>query len=560
MCPVTDRLATLLPRPRSARGLTGTFTFTERTSIVAGPGADGSTDLVRRALSFLRLPLPQRGTPEPGSVVVTLDPAAHGPEGYQLLVRPDRLDIVAGSTAGATYAVSTLRQLLPEVAWRAAAARGTVWELGCCEVTDAPATDWRGVMLDVSRHFLPKREVLRMIDLLAMHKLNRLHLHLADDQGWRIESARYPQLTELASHRPHTALGHGAEHSGHDGTPHGGYYTRADLAEIGAYAQERAVTVVPELDVPGHASALLTALPELGSVPGGKYEVQTTWGIFPNLLSPLPAVEQVVDELLGELLEVLPSPFAHLGGDECPLGQWEDNPEIQAYRESRGLPNMAALHGDFLRRLADRLAGRGVRAVFWDEAFGSGGLRPDSVVMAWRGDEVARKAAAAGFQVVRTPVFPTYLDYYSDDDPREPLAIGGPVRLADVAALDPRPAAFTEAENANVIGVQAQLWSEYLPHARLLDYRAFPRVCALAEVAWTGAPSSWPEEPERVRAQLSRLDAAGVEYRPLADPKPWQRGGTGARAFRSGYPMAEITRALDELAAEDNPEGLQPSS
>ncbi|MGO1054659.1 beta-N-acetylhexosaminidase [Crossiella sp. CA198] len=557
---MTDRLATLLPRPRSARGLAGTFRFTERTSVVAGPGAESTTDLVRRALGFLRLPLPQRGTPDPGSVVITLDAAAHGPEGYQLLVRPDRLDIVAGSTAGATYAVQTLRQLLPDAAWRAAAPRGTVWELACCEVTDAPATAWRGLMLDVSRHFLPKREVLRMIDLLAMHKLNRLHLHLADDQGWRIESARYPQLTELAAHRSRTMIGHGHSPEGEDGTPHGGCYSRDDLAEIGAYAQERAVTVVPELDVPGHASALLTAMPELGSVPGGSYQVQSTWGIFPNLLSPLPAVEQVVDELLGELLEVLPGPYVHLGGDECPLGQWEANPEIQAYRESRGLPDMAALHGDFLRRLADRLAGRGVRAVFWDEAFGSGGLRPDSIVMAWRGDEVARKAAAAGFQVVRTPVFPTYFDYYSEADPREPLAIGGPVRLADVAALDPRPAGFSEAENANIIGVQAQLWSEYLPHARLLDYRAFPRTCALAEVAWTGAPSSWPEEPERVRAQLSRLDAAGVEYRPFDGPKPWQQGGSGARAFQPGFPMAEVTQALGDLAAQDNPEGLLPSS
>ncbi|MBP2474404.1 hexosaminidase [Crossiella equi] len=556
---MTDRLATLLPRPRSARPLAGTFTFTERTTIVAGPGADGTTELVRRALGFLRLPLPQRGTPDPGAVVVTLDTAAHGPEGYQLLVRPERLDIVAGSTAGAVYAVQTLRQLLPDAAWRAAAPRGTRWALGCCEVTDAPALSWRGVMLDVSRHFLPKHAVLRMVDLLAMHKLNRLHLHLADDQGWRVESARYPRLTELASHRPHTAVGHGLDPRGDDGTPHGGFYTRDDLAEIDAYARERAITVVPELDVPGHASALLTALPELGSVPGGNYEVQTSWGIFPNLISPLPAGVAAVGDLLEELLEVLPGPYVHLGGDECPLGQWEANPEIQAHRESLGLPTTAALHGDFLRRLADRVAQRGVRSVFWDEAFGSGGLREDSVVMAWRGNEVARKAAAAGFQVVRNPVFPTYLDYYSEASPEEPLAIGGPVRLADVAAFAPRPDEFSSEENNNVIGTQAQLWSEYLPDARMLDYRAFPRVCALADVAWGGAPSLWLAEQGQVTAHLSRLDAAGVEYRPLEGPKPWQRGGSGPRAFREGHSMAAMTEHLDSLAAEDNPEGSVPS-
>ena len=285
-----------------------------------------------------------------------------------------------------------------------------------------------------------------MIDCWPPHKLNRFHLHLTDDQGWRFESLRYPELNQVGSHRPRTRIGHGSdEPARYDGVPHGGYYTLADLAEISAYAAARMVTVVPEIEVPGHATALLAALPGLGSVPGASYQVAADWGIFPHLMSPLPGTASFLAGIFSELLGAVPAPFVHIGGDECVLDTWRDNPAIEAYRRELGLATAGQLHAWFLRRVADMLAERfGARAVVWDEGFasgassagassagagnagaGGGALRPDTIVMAWRGTDIARRAAEAGHNVIAAPVMPTYFDYSQADDEREPLAIGG---------------------------------------------------------------------------------------------------------------------------------------
>ncbi|WP_214110192.1 beta-N-acetylhexosaminidase [Acrocarpospora catenulata] len=553
----------LLPSPRVAVPASGYFTFSPG-DLIAGP--EPLTRAVRLALAVLDL----REAAGNAVVQVVEDPAL-GSEAYTLEIAEDGIRIVAGGVAGAFYAAQTIRQLLPVDAYRSVRLPRAAWVVPCGRVEDGPAVPWRGVHLDVSRHFLPKREVLRMIDLMGVHKLNMLHLHLVDDQGWRVESRAYPRLHEIGSHRSRTTTSYYREDLAYDGIPHGGHYTLDDLSEISAYARERAVTVVPEIDVPGHASAILAAYPELGAKPGERYEVLDRWGISSAILSPLPATVNFLTTVFDEIIDALGVvPFFHIGGDECVLDDWAASEDIAAHQNDLGLATPGDLHAWFLRRLADVLADRGVRAVVWDEAFVSGRLREDTVVMPWRGMNVARRAVAAGHQVVLTPVFPLYFDYAEAGSAEEPLAIGEAITVSDVAGFAPVPEGWDAAERERVAGVQFQLWSERIPDARTLDYRAWPRGCAVAEIAWTGAPAQNPPAQDnptqdtpaqdsltqdiptqgfaaRLAAHLPRLDALGVEYRPLNGPRPWQRGG-GWRAHRPGMlSVRDVTAHLDEL-------------
>jgi hexosaminidase len=575
---MNDRLKGLVPGPQSVRALPGSFPLTAQPVVAAdhsssagagsGPAAAAAA-AVRRVLAGLPWPDharheagarqdgARRGNSGPQVTVVTVGDLAE--EAYRLTISPAGISIGAGGVAGAFYAAQTLRQLLPDDAWRTASmagAGGTGWLLPCAEIEDAPALAWRGAHLDVARHFFPKRELITLIDAFAALKLNRLHLHLTDDQGWRIESRRYPALHEIGSHRPRSRTSLSREQPPvYDETPHGGYYTLADLAEISAYAAQRMITVVPEIEVPGHASALLAALPELGSgsPPPGGYQVIPDWGIFPYLMSPLPGTTEFLREVFGELLAAVPAPYVHIGGDECVLDSWRDDPVIDAYRRQRGLAGPAELHATFLREVADMLAGDfGVRALVWDEGFASTGgqpgmLRADTIVMAWRGMDIGRRAAAAGHDVIAAPVLPTYFDYYQSDEDTEPTGIGGPVRVQDVAAFSPVPADWPAAARQRLIGTQFQVWTEYVTNGRELEYMIFPRACALADVAWAGGPVAGAEA--RLAAHLRRLDAAGLEYRPLDGPRPWQQGGTGPRRHRPGYRIREMSAHLDELAA-----------
>jgi hexosaminidase len=509
----------LVPRPWSVEFRSGTFTFDEREA-VAGP--DDLTAVLRRLLApgtGLELRADERGR-----IRLTQDRSLPA-EAYRLDVAGDRVAVTAADRAGVGWAVQTLRQLLPTAALLPGS-RIRPLELPAVVIEDHPRFAWRGMHLDTSRHFVPLTDLYRFVDLLAAHKFNVFHLHLTDDQGWRFESHRYPRLQEVASWRRETRRP--AEEQG-DGTPHGGYYRQDQLRALVGYASERGLTIVPELEFPGHARALLAAYPEIGNRSDTTPEPATTFGIFDEVLSLDNRSMTMVFDLYEELLDVFPSRYIHIGGDECPTTEWQASPHAHELAADRGLDGPELLQRWFTDQIRDWLAARDRIAVGWDEILDHGPV-PGAVAMAWRGVAHGVRAATAGMDVVMAPTRHTYLDYYPSDRDDEPYRIGGLVDTPTVYAFEPLEGVPDDVTD-HVLGVQGQVWTEYLPTPRDIDYTAFPRACALAEVAWSDpAGRSWAEFGPRLDAHLERLDLLGVNYRPESGPLPWQRGGTGRRA------------------------------
>jgi hexosaminidase len=448
------------------------------------------------------LPRPVEVVPAPGSCawpvdVVVRRSTEQPAEGYRLEITPDSVTIDCSDDAGEFYARQTLRQLRGPGAFRTVSSGQST--LPCGVVTDYPRFSWRGCLLDVARNFRTKAEVLRFVDLLAAHKLNVLNLHLTDDQGWRIEIPRFPRLTEVGSWRTGSMVG---RHDGpeRDGRPHGGFYTVDDLREIVAYAAERAVTVVPEIDIPGHARAAIAAYPELG--PGEPYEVWTSWGISTSLLNTEESTVDFFRAVFDQVLEIFPSPIIGLGGDE--------------------VPGATEKHGWFVRQIVEHLHSRGRKALCWDEVLEIGELPHPVVIGSWRGEEAGVRAVKDGHQVVMCPEQYVYLDHRQSDHPDEPIPVGYLHTLEDVYAYEPVPEGMPD--TTGLLGTQAQVWTEHLDSVRRVDYASFPRLSAFAEVAWTPAAlRDYTEFLPRLREHhLPRLDALGVEYRPLDGPHPWQ--------------------------------------
>ncbi|ATL66322.1 beta-N-acetylhexosaminidase [Nocardia terpenica] len=462
------------------------------------------------------LPRPVTAIPHPGTCpwptpITTHPDPTLPPEGYRLTITPTAITLHTADPAGESHAHQTLRQLLGPNTFRAAPIDnnwlphpGTLHDrhpdmllagIPCGIIEDYPRFHWRGCLLDVARNFRTKAEVLRFVDLLAAHKFNVLHLHLTDDQGWRMEVPEFPRLTEIGSWRTGSMVG---RHDGpeRDGRPHGGYYTTDDLREIVAYAAERAITVVPEIDIPGHARAAIAAYPELGPESTEPWEVWTSWGISTSLLEPGDRARDFFRRVFDHVLTVFPSEVICLGGDE--------------------VPGATAEHGRFVADMARYLADRGRRAMGWDEVLDAESL-PPMVIGAWRDEEVAARALDAGHEVVLCPETRLYLDHRQSDHPDEPIPVGYLRTLEDVYHYRPSP------DDPRVLGIQAQVWSEHLDTVRRVDYAAFPRLCAIAEIAWSPPETDYAEFLSRLREHhLPRLDALGVEYRPLDGPHPWQ--------------------------------------
>lgn len=409
-------------------------------------------------------------------ILITRDTlAVSHPEGYVLEVTPAQVVLRYRHPAGAFYGVKTLVQMIDDDN-----------NIPCATIRDYPRFSYRGMHLDVSRHFFSAEQVKKYIDTLAKLKMNRFHWHLTDDQGWRIEIKRYPRLQEIAAFRPQTLKGHYEDQPWQfDGIPHGGFYTQEEVQEMVQYARERFITIIPEIEMPGHAQALLAAYPEL-SCHGNPVEVGQVWGVFDNILCPTDSTFRFLENVLTEVAALFPGPYIHIGGDEVPKAQWKQSAFCQQLMRGQNLQSEEELQSYFILQIEKILRKLDKRLIGWDEIL-EGGLSPEATVMSWRGMQGGIAAAQQGHDVIMSPTSHCYFDYYQSSSPDEPLAIGGYLPLEKVYAFEPVPAELTPEQSRHILGAQGNVWTEYLPTWDRVEYMAFPRAVALAEVVWSPA-------------------------------------------------------------------------
>ncbi|MBR5842136.1 MAG: family 20 glycosylhydrolase [Bacteroidaceae bacterium] len=416
-------------------------------------------------------------------IILKVEENQEKPEGYTLKVTTDNVTICGGSEAGVFYGIQTLRKSLPVV-------QGEKVALPAVEINDEPRFDYRGGMLDVARHYIELDSVKRFIDMLAMHNINRFHWHLSEDQGWRIEIKCRPLLTEKGSMRKETIIG---KTDKYDGKPHGGFFTQEEAKEIVAYAADRYITVIPEIDMPGHMLSALHAYPELGCT-GGPYDVWCHWGVSKDVLcAGNDATLKFIEDVLGEIVEIFPSEYIHIGGDECPKTRWESCPKCQARIKALGIKGDEKHTAEeylqsFIINYAEKfLNSKGRQIIGWDEIL-EGGLAPNATVMSWRGEKGGIEAAHQKHKVIMTPHTYLYFDYYQSYDRKsEPLAIGGKLPLERVYSYNPLPKELSAEEQKYIIGVQANLWTEYISTFKYAEYMLLPRLAALSEIQWSSA-------------------------------------------------------------------------
>lgn len=451
------------------------------------------------------------GMPVDGAICLTLDLSDDNAEAYKLIVNDKRVCISGASEAGVFYGIQTLRKSLP-------VAQDINVNLSAVEIYDKPRFAYRGAMLDVARHFYTVDEVKTFIDMLALHNINRFHWHLTDDQGWRIEIKKYPKLMSVASERKETVVGRW--YSGiYDGKPYGGYYTQDELRDVIDYAAKRHITIIPEVDLPGHMQAALTAYPELGCT-GGPYEVRTIWGVSQDVLCVgNDFTLQFVKDVLSEVADIFPSEYIHIGGDECPKVRWEKCPKCQERIKSLGLKSDAKhtkeqrLQSYMIQEAAKYLKEKGKRIIGWTEML-EGGLVPDATLMSWIGESGGIEAAHQHHDVIMTPNTYLYFDYYQSKKVEdEPLAIGGYLPIEKTYNYEPMPKELTEEEQQYIKGVQANLWTEYIPVFSQVQYMVLPRLGAAAEVQWTDpSKKDYKDFLRRVPHLVAVYDCYGWNY------------------------------------------------
>jgi hexosaminidase len=439
-----------------------------------------------------------------GLITLALRPdASTDPEAYRLDVTPQRIDLLARDPRGLFYGVQTLRQLVAE----------SPAAIPAVHIEDAPRFTWRGLHLDVGRHFFPVEFIKRYIDLLATFKLNVFHWHLTEDQGWRLEIKKYPKLTEVGAWRKETIVGHARRGpKGYDGIPHGGFYTQQQAREVVAYARDRGVTVVPEIEMPGHSLAALASYPEYANVPG-PFEVRTTWGISDEVFSTSEGTFRFLEDILREVMDIFPSEYIHIGGDEAPKIRWKESAAAQELMKQEKLADEEELQSWFVRRIERFLSANGRRLVGWDEIL-EGGLAPNATVMSWRGTKGGIAAAKERHDVVMAPQQDLYFDHYQADPEHEPLAIGGLTPIEDTYGYEPIAPELTPDEVKYIIGTQGCVWTEYMATSDHVEYMTYPRALALAEIAWSAREArDWSSFAKRLPAALRLLDRLGVSYR-----------------------------------------------
>lgn len=521
----------IIPQPVSVTRATGSFTLSARTTIFTDRADSAVVARFARTIgASTGFALPVRVGRDPAGSRIVFQRAPRdttlGKEGYRLDVRAGVVTITARTAAGAFYATQTIRQLLPADVYRSApVAPQRPWTIPAVRIVDHPRFGYRGMHLDVSRHFMPKEFVKKYIDLLALHKMNRFHWHLTDDQGWRLEIKKYPRLTEVGAWRDSTIIGRMTSdtlHAPFDRRRHGGFYTQDDVREIVAYAAERFVTIVPEIEMPGHSQAAVAAYPSLGNF-GDAIRPWTMWGVTNYILNPSDTTIAFVQDVLTEVMALFPGSFIHIGGDEAPKVQWRNSARAQRLidvlklRDSGDTPRQYKsedrLQSWFTMKMDAFLTSHGRRLIGWDEIL-EGGLAPNAVVMSWRGLQGGITAARAGHDVVMTPQQYTYFDHYQASRDSEPLSIGGFLPLDSVYLYEPVPADLEPQYAKHILGAQAQVWTEYLEGPKQVEYMAYPRAAALAEVLWTPrAARELADFRRRLVEHERRLYALDVNYR-----------------------------------------------
>jgi len=538
----------IVPLPQKIQRADGQFELASSVGIGAGTGASRMAERLRdylRPATGFSLPISSKG-----AIQLALDSSLKhlGDEGYALKSSRGGVEIRAFKEAGLFYGIQTLRQLLPPEIFRASKIEGVKWTVPSVTIEDSPRFVWRGSHVDECRHFMGKDAIKKHLDLLALHKINTLHWHLTDDQGWRIEIKKYPKLTEVGGWRETTMLPpyrSKAEQRRYDGIPHGGFHTQEDIKEVVNYAAERFITVVPEIEVPGHARAALAAYPQLGNFPEQNVTVASIWGVHREVFNVSDETIQFFKDVLDEVLALFPSKFIHMGGDECPKYEWARSEKalarmkqiklvpadatletIQNYVDANGKraehPALHGLQSWFVKQFDTYLASKGRRLIGWDEIL-EGGLAPGATVMSWRGEDGGIAAANLGHDVVMASNGYLYLDYYQERQGapnfREPWTIGGYIPLEKTYSFEPIPDKIAPDKAKHVLGAQGQLWAEYITSPKRLEYMAWPRLAALSEVVWSQKEAKdFKGFESRLKTHLRRLDALGVNYRPLTGP------------------------------------------
>jgi hexosaminidase len=514
----------IIPQPVEMKTGNGTFTIHTATRVVASGEAAGEAQKLINVLAPAMgypLKLVHRVGTDQDAIKLTLKRDLRdklGDEGYRLTVTQQKIEVAAARPAGLFYGTQTLRQLLPPDIYRASTVPGVAWTLPCVKITDYPRFGWRGLLVDPARHFIPKRDMMRYIDAMAMHKFNRLQIHFTDGQGWRIEINKYPALTEVGS-KWHNQMSQRND----KGRIFGGYYTQEDIRELVRYGAARYVTLVPEIEMPFHAGSAIVAYPELGFDPEKlkALEPMQRLGKTGNLVVPRAYTVTFFKDVLDEVIEMFPSEHIHIGGDEANAGAWAKVPEMRTLMKANDLADVHELHSWFIKQMDAHITRRGRKMVGWGEIL-QGGLAKNATVMSWRSTAAGITAAKAGNDVVMASTSHTYFDYHQSQDKEvEPGGFGGAViNLAKVYTFEPVPGELSAEQASRILGGQGQLWGELIPNERHREYQTYPRACALIETIWSPKQArDYPQFHKRLEYHTERLKAADVYYRQL-DPMP----------------------------------------
>ena len=511
----TDGNIDVIPLPEKVVAGEGAFVLKPTTSVVlyfAPENIDKAVDLWRDVMeetlgvTMLKVADGSNLGGAKRNVVNVREDENMGDEQYRLEVRPHHIDIYASKANGVFYAFQTLRQMIPSEAFEFEGERRV--EIPVCTIDDKPYFAYRGFMFDMGRHIFSVQDLKETLDILAMHKINKFHWHLTEDQGWRIEIKKYPKLTEIGSVRKSSPVG---RNEGQDGKPYGGYFTQAEVRDVVKYASDRFITVIPEIEIPGHSVAALAAYPELGCT-GEQYEVLTWWGIDERVICPGKERSfEFFEDVLTEVMDLFPSEYIHIGGDECPKTVWRKCPDCQKRIKTEGLKNEAELQSYVTARVEKFLNDHGRKIIGWDEIL-EGGVTPSATVMAWRGPQYGIKAAKQGNHVIMSPNTNCYLDYYqSRDTANEPLSIGGYLPVEKTYSLDPYDK-LSDEERKYILGVQGNLWTEYISEYDHAQYMALPRLSAIAEVGWSYPNKNYESFVKRLHHLAELFDHYGYNY------------------------------------------------